>query len=46
MVTTTSVDLTDPALWANPETPALVAELRREAPSTAPTAWTTARSGR
>ncbi|WP_380284004.1 cytochrome P450 [Kitasatospora purpeofusca] len=32
MVTTTSVDLTDPALWARPDTPELVAELRAEAP--------------
>ncbi|MFB7511860.1 cytochrome P450 [Streptomyces sp. NPDC056144] len=28
---TTSVDLTDPSLWARPDTPALVDELRREA---------------
>ncbi|MFE3559504.1 cytochrome P450, partial [Streptomyces sp. NPDC059193] len=27
-----SVDLTDPDLWARPDTPALVAEMRREAP--------------
>ncbi|MFD7579315.1 cytochrome P450 [Kitasatospora sp. NPDC059817] len=31
MLTTTPVDLTDPDLWARPDTPALVAELRREA---------------
>ncbi|MFE7524993.1 cytochrome P450 [Kitasatospora sp. NPDC057542] len=30
MTTTTAVDLTDPDLWARPDTPALVAELRRE----------------
>ncbi|MEV7584768.1 cytochrome P450 [Streptomyces erythrochromogenes] len=29
---TGAVDLTDPDLWARPDTPALIAELRREAP--------------
>ncbi|WMX48591.1 hypothetical protein RGF97_32585 [Streptomyces roseicoloratus] len=32
LTATTAVDLTDPALWARPDTPELVAELRREAP--------------
>ncbi|GHF73563.1 cytochrome P450 [Kitasatospora xanthocidica] len=31
MLTTTAVDLTDPDLWARPDTPGLIAELRREA---------------
>ncbi|MFJ8622670.1 cytochrome P450 [Kitasatospora sp. NPDC093550] len=31
MLTTTAVDLTDPDLWARPDTPALIAELRAEA---------------
>ncbi|MEV7770273.1 cytochrome P450 [Kitasatospora sp. NPDC086791] len=31
MLTTTSVDLTDPDLWARPDTSGLIAELRREA---------------
>lgn len=30
--TSTAVDLTDPGLWARPDTPALVADMRREAP--------------